>query len=76
MGGQPSKENNRFDTLQDSRDAMRKKDEKNLAKEGSNKKIEYIPREEPNLVSQSQIQKTNMTDSNKPPSIILCTESD
>lgn len=74
MGGQPSKENNRLDTLQDSRDAMRTKDEKNLAKEGSNKKIEYVPRDEPNLVSQKQ---TNITDSKKPPPIIiLCTESD
>jgi hypothetical protein len=71
MGGQPSKVN-RLDTLQDSRDAMRIKDENHLAKEGSNKKLEYVPRDEPNLASQRQ---RNITDKNKRPSFIVCTES-
>ena len=57
MGGQPSKENN-FDQLEDSRDAMRHRDENHLAKEGKDKDIGYVPRR-----GDSVMKQTNPTNS-------------
>ena len=45
MGGKQSKEST-LDKLQDSRDAMKDRDEYHLSKAGGNTKLEYVPRQD------------------------------
>ncbi len=75
MGGQPSKENN-LDKLQDSRDAMKSRDENHLAKEGKDKNIGFVPRRETAITQNNATKATTkpVTNVKKKPSI-QCSES-
>mmetsp|Transcript_10154 Transcript_10154/g.12819 ORF Transcript_10154/g.12819 Transcript_10154/m.12819 type:complete len:80 (+) Transcript_10154:196-435(+) len=79
MGGQQSKENN-LDKLQDSRDAMRHRDENHLAKAGKSTDISYIPRREGEGEGEAIVEKKNSTNATTKPMMkkkpsIVCSET-
>ncbi len=75
MGANQTKEANHFDQLQDSRDAMKTRDENHMKKVGKDGTIEFVPGQE----NMPHIQKDNQ-DLNKnigmvkPMPSIQCTE--
>ena len=66
MGGQQSKDNSTLDQLQDSRDAMKKRDEHHLEKNGKQGNVCYVPRHSaapPEPMSSRTVNSANSTSS-------------
>lgn len=72
MGGKSSKEVNHFDQLQDSRDAMKLRDQHHLEKIGSTQKLEFVPRIEHNH-NNADARKSDVIPPRPP--VIVCCES-
>ena len=74
MGGQQSKqERSQLDCLQDSREAMKKRDLKHFQNEGNNNKtLVYIPRREMPKPEKKEDETTVITDSRRRPVIQCC----
>ena len=71
MGGQQSKENN-LDKLQDSRDAMKTRDENHMQKNGKEGNLEFVPRQA-DLIPPKQAHVTTNAIKKRPS--IQCTEN-